>query len=128
MTGLVRRYELYIGSIPELDAKLEESDATKSDRKVPGNDLTSTPQSGEFILLTNHHFEADIVFPKEGSGKKTVSQTFKVYNPAPDTERRIKAGNTIILKAGYNVDEFLPIICATQIKKSQISKDGIYRR
>lgn len=118
---------MYIGTIPELDDKLKTPNANKADLSPTSSDVKSIPSSEGFILLTDHHFEADIVFPREGKGAKTVSQTIRIYNPAPDTERRIKAGNAVILKAGYNTDEFLPIICATQITRSQITKSGTDR-
>ena len=118
MPALLRAYELFIGEIPELAARQAESNANNASTTKPSADTKTIPAEGNFIKLTNHHFEATITFPREGKSNKTVTQTFKIYNPAPNTEQFIKTGNILILKAGYNTDTFLPIICATQIKKS----------
>lgn len=124
MASVLRKYELYIGSLRELEVIRAQSDATKLDGTKPSVDSTTIPAQDKFILLTNHHFEAEIIYPKEGKGNKTVSQTFKIYNPSPDTERRIKSGNVLILKAGYDSDFTLPTICATVITKSFIKRNG----
>lgn len=118
---------MYIGDNLLLRKKLEEPDASKADLTSSEEDTRTLPPISSFILLTDHHFEADITFPREGNGNKSVSQTIKIYNPAPDTEDKIKSGNVLILKAGYNTDEFLPILCATQIIKAQVIKNGTDR-
>ena len=124
MPTLLRQYELYIGRIPELEDREKDPDTSKSDGTLPSSDIRTTPARGDFILLTDHHFEAEIKFIKEGKGDKNVTHEFSIYNPSPETEKFINQGNLLILKAGYNTDEFLPIICATQIIKSCIEKSG----
>ncbi len=124
MEALLRKYEMYIGFIPELVEAKKETDATKKDGKKPEADTKTIPAQGDFILLTDHHFEAEVNYPKEGKGNKTVSQNISIFNPAPNTESKIKTGNALLLKAGYNTDEQLPIICATIITKSWIERQG----
>ncbi|MCP3921257.1 MAG: hypothetical protein GY714_01600 [Desulfobacterales bacterium] len=124
MEALSRKYEMYIGFIPELVEVKKETDATKKDGTKPEADTKTVPAQGDFILLTDHHFEAQINYPKEGKGNKTVSQNISIFNPAPDTESKIKTGNALLLKAGYNTDAQLPIICATIITKSWIERSG----
>ncbi|MCP4394939.1 MAG: hypothetical protein GY804_11835 [Alphaproteobacteria bacterium] len=115
---------MYIGFIPELVEAKKETDATKKEGIKPEADTKTLPAQGDFILLTDHHFEAEVNYSKEGKGNKTVSQNFSIYNPAPDTESKIKTGNALILKAGYNTDEQIPIICATIITKSWVERSG----
>ncbi len=127
MTTLLKKYELYIGVLPELAKKEKVSDTSKSDTKIPSANIKSIPAKGDFILLTDHHIEADVKFIKEGKGDKNPTQTIKIYNPAPDTERFTTQGNVILLKAGYNEDQFLPIVCAAQIVSVETSKSGTDR-
>lgn len=127
MSTLLFKYELFIGTNSFLANKLKTRNANESDGKVLEEDIRVVPEKDKFILLTQHHFDAEIEFPAEGNGNKNPTQTFEIYNVSPSTEKFIKSGNIIILKAGYSTDENLPTICAAQIIKTYTVKTGVDR-
>lgn len=122
---------MYIGNIPALDARDSVKNADDVDKAPLGKDIRTVDSedelesgAGQFVKITNHQMEADIQYPREGSGKQSVTQTIKIYNPTKETTARVKSGSLLILKAGYNTTAFLPVICAAQIKKVTMVKSN----
>lgn len=135
MSAFLRAYQLYIGKLPELDTKISQPNANKSDGATPSVDIRTIPKNGDMVFIEGnpslgkqgYQLEAEIKFPMEGSGKKNITQTIKVFNPPAEMEKYLTTENVVILNAGYVSDDFLPTLCAAQIIKAQITKDGTNR-
>lgn len=130
MQALHRKYELYIGQLPELTKLIEErkvvgdseSDKTDGKQEKPQTDIRTIPELKGFVQIKELQIEGNVEFDREGSGSKNPVQKFKIYNPNEETLQYLKFGNLLMLKAGYNEDVSLPIICATEIVSSKIIK------
>ncbi len=129
MQTLLREYELYIGQLKELKdlTKCSSVSSSPATKNTPSVDVRSAPELKGFVRLTNHHFDASVVFDRDGSGSKNPTQTFNIYNPTDETLEYLKYGNIVLLKAGYNQDDSLPVICATEIIKTEIIKPNADR-
>ena len=123
MSAPIRKYQLFIGYSKELDVA--------ADNKLAGTgastesiDLQTIPKDENFIELNALQMKAVINFPKEGTNSKNPKQTIEIVNPTQETTAKIKNRNVLLLNAGYESDEGLPVICATQIQSSVLVKKG----
>lgn len=133
MAQLIRAYQLYIGSLPELSLKLEEPNANKSDGSTPSVDLRTIPKNGNLVFLEGgegkqgFHIEVNITYLKEGKSKQSTSQVLRIFNPPAILESYLATDNVVILNAGYNTEESLPTLMCAQINRASIRKEGANR-
>lgn len=128
MQALHRKYEMYIGVNPQLSPDyIDDINVGAQDKPLPPLDTRTIPFNRYYALLTEHHFEAKISYPRSGDSKQATTQTFNIYNPPKYVLEQAKVGNMLVLKAGYNTDKYLPIICATQITSVLTTREGADR-
>jgi len=119
----IRKYNLYIGFVRELEDK-RKNKLAGSGSNVRTIDMQSLPIDKQFIKITEHQITANIHYPRNGSSGKSVQQTIVITNPNDSTIAMCRTANAVLLEAGYNDDVVLPIICATQIVESRVEKSG----
>lgn len=124
----IRKYSLTIGRASELIKKTESpsvitpggEESTPSATGVRGTltdgsyeDFLTTPNGA--ITITDLRITADIVDSKEGTSNKNAA-TIEVFNLTDANQKLIRSDDTILLKAGYEIDgEELPLVYAGQV-------------
>jgi hypothetical protein len=132
----LRKYSLTIGRAAELIVEV-----------VPGNLITpggeeSTPPVGSFfnlpdgsytdfitvpstsINISDLRIKANVVDSKAGTSNKQGT-TIEVFNLSPSNQKFIRVDDTVLLKAGYEIDgSELPLIYVGQVTKVTTEKKG----
>lgn len=84
-------------------------------------DLTTIP--AQSLVFTEHQMKAVIDDNKNTNKGSGNSSKFELYNPTSDEINFIKAGNSIILKAGWEQDEELPLLHVGQIQEVTVVRN-----
>lgn len=136
-----RKYALFIGTLDKLVANetvediLNKPDLT--DRVVGGSlrknsdqegyrDYVSLPPEGNGIEITDLHIETNVELRANAkSSVSSASVSIRIFNMSKNTQKKIKAEDTVILRAGYEQDEELPLIFAGQIVTIKTRREGV---
>ena len=134
-----RKYNLRVGRLTKLVADkptgfLNFSDIpdvvtggalSKSTSSVGYRDYVTIPPENVVIEVTDLHIETSVELGTNAksstSGAKIV---LKIYNLSKESQRKINSEDSVILRAGYEQDEELPLIFASQIVTVQTRRIG----
>ena len=138
---LGRKYSLVIGEIPELVTSTFEPysvDLSNKENIITGGflknnssqqgyrDYVTVPSEVNSTEITELHIEVTVemaVATRSTSSGATVK--LKVFNLSKDNRAKIKTENSVILRAGYEQDDELPLIFAAQVINVTSKKEGV---
>lgn len=135
-----RKYSLIIGSIDKLvpdETTSSVLDFTNTENIFTGGilkknseqtgyrDYVTLPPEENAIEITELHIETTVEV--SANAKSSVSGAtikLKIYNLSKDSQKKIKSEDSVILRAGYEQDEELPLMFAAQIISVRTRKVG----
>ena len=135
-----RKYSLRIGSITKLapnDVNSDLMDLSNLTDVVTGGvlkknsdqegyrDYVSVPPEENVLEITDLHIETTVeVGANAKSSISSATIKLKIYNLSKDSQRKIKTEDSVILRAGYDQDEELPLIFAAQVVSTKTRREG----
>lgn len=115
-----RKYRLRIGKIKDQIAQTVEKviDQGVGGGKIttPSADLQALPSESDVsaVLIENLHIVANLPYSKKSTNSASAA-TIQIYNLSHDTLKRIQPESSVILEAGYESDNILPMVYVGQI-------------
>lgn len=130
-----RRYELYIGRASIVDShtgfegEIPPTIANPNNvrSQLTGGFVDFRTISEQAIKIENPiHINAECKYKDAGGGAGTTTTTSKImiYNLSEETLKKIKADQTVILKAGYETDADLPMTFVGSIEQFSSKTQG----
>jgi hypothetical protein len=133
-----RKYSLFIGAIEKLapnKSVVDILDFTSVSDFVTGGaliknsqqegyrDYVSLPPSG--LKITDLHIDTTVELG--ANAKSSVSGAtikLRIYNLSKESQKKIKSEDSVILRAGYEDDDELPLMFAAQVVKAKTRREG----